>query len=377
MPRLRVGVLFGGRSGEHEVSLASAYAVMQALDGAGFEVIPIGIDKGGRWLVGGEAWPQLRATAKVAIGPGEETRPVPRGTLPVPLGGSAVEPVGGGGFVASQGEWLRGLDVIFPVLHGPYGEDGTVQGLLDLLDAPYVGCGVAGSAVCMDKILCKRVLGAAAVPQADYVEVLRSVWERRPDEVRRRVDRLGYPCFVKPANLGSSVGISKVHHAGELDAALDEAARYDRRLLVEEGIEDAHEIEISVLGNDEPVVSVPGEIVPCHEFYDYDAKYLAGESRELIPAPLPPEVTRAIQDAAVKAFVALDCAGMARIDFLVTRGEHRIYLNEVNTIPGFTPISMYPKLWAATGIPFADLCRRLIELALERHADRGRNETSI
>lgn len=378
MSRLRVGVLFGGRSGEHEVSLASAFAVMQALDPQQFEVIPLGIDKQGRWLVGGEAWPQLRQAAKVAIGPGEETAPVPRGTLPVPVqANGAVEAVAGGGFAVQQGEWMRQLDVIFPVLHGPYGEDGTVQGLLDLLDLPYVGAGVAASALCMDKILTKRVLASAGIPQADWLEVLRSEWERQPEVVARRVDALGYPCFVKPANLGSSVGISKVHNRGELAAALTEAARFDRRVVVEEGIKDAHEIEISVLGNDDPVVSVPGEIVPCHEFYDYDAKYLAGQSTEVIPANLPEAVTAEIQDLALKSFRALDCAGMARVDFLVTRSTHRIYLNELNTIPGFTPISMYPKLWAASGLPFGDLVKRLIELAVERRDDRARNVTSI
>ncbi|NUQ01257.1 MAG: D-alanine--D-alanine ligase [Armatimonadetes bacterium] len=376
MPKVRVGVLFGGRSGEHEVSLASAYAVMQALDPAQFEIIPIGIDKQGRWLVGGAAWPQLRAQAKVAIGPGEEHKPVPRGALPAPSG-SDLQTIDGGGFVTRQGEWARQLDVIFPVLHGTYGEDGTVQGLLELLDVPYVGCGVASSAVCMDKILAKRVLASAGIPQVDFREVSRSEWEQHPERVHRRIATLGYPCFVKPANLGSSVGISKVHHGAELGTALDEAARFDRRIIVEQGLESIHEVEVSVLGNEDPIVSMPGEIVPCHEFYDYEAKYLAGGSREIIPAPLPEAVIRLVQELALRAYRALDVAGMARIDFMVTRGTHEVYLNELNTIPGFTPISMYPKLWAASGVTFEELVKRLITLALERHEERARSATSI
>lgn len=375
MAKQRVGVVFGGRSGEHEVSLASAYAVMLALADEGYDVIPIGIDKQGRWLIGGDAWPRLRAEGKVRIGPGEETRPTPKGLLPATE--TAVERLAGGVVRTEQGDWLRQLDVVFPVLHGPFGEDGTVQGLLELLGVPYVGAGVAGSAVCMDKILTKRVLEAAGIPQVDYLEVRRADWDQDPEAVRERVDKLGYPCFVKPANLGSSVGIAKVHNADELPTAMHDAARYDRRIIVEAGVPSAREIEISVLGNDRPEASVPGEIIPCHEFYDYEAKYLAGGSTEQIPAKLDDMLSDKLRRTAVEAYQALDVAGMARVDFLLEGDTGRYYLNELNTIPGFTPISMYPKLWAATGLPFGALARRLIDLALARQDDRRRSETSI
>ncbi|MBI2297647.1 MAG: D-alanine--D-alanine ligase [Armatimonadetes bacterium] len=353
--RLRVGVIFGGRSGEHEVSLASAC-----------------------WLVGADAWPRLRREARLALGPGEEDGDVPRGTLDVAAArASSLVPAADGAFETTNAGWLQQLDVILPILHGTYGEDGVVQGLLELADVPYVGSGVAGSAVAMDKILAKHVLAAVGVPQAGFLGLTRSRWEAEPDAVRADVAALGYPCFVKPANLGSSVGIRKVHHPAELDAALAEAARFDRRIIVEQGLQDVREIEVSVLGNDEPIASVPGEIVPCNEFYDYEAKYLDGRSEAIIPADLPPAVTAEVQQIALTAYRALDLAGMARIDFFVARGDHRVYLNEGNTIPGFTPISMYPKLWAASGLPYPDLLARLIALALERHQDRSRNATSI
>ncbi len=376
MSRRRVGVLFGGRSGEHEVSLASAYSVMQALDEAGYDVVPIGIDKLGRWRVGGDCWTQLRAEARVQIGPGEETKPLPKLALQSQPAGTEVVRAGDG-FVTRPVDWLREVEVVFPVLHGTYGEDGSVQGLLELIGLPYVGAGVAGSAVCMDKGLMKRVLASAGIPQVDWREVLRGEWERDPAAVHDVVAELGYPCFVKPANLGSSVGISKVHGPDELGAALDEAARFDRRLIVEQGLEQVHEIEVAVLGNDRPRASVCGEIVPCHEFYDYEAKYLADGSQAIIPARLPEDVTESIRRYAVEAFAAVDCGGMARIDFFVSRSDHAVYLNELNTIPGFTPISMYPKLWAATGLPYTELVGELVELALARHADRQRSQTSI
>lgn len=376
--RRRVGVIFGGRSGEHEVSLASAYSVMTALDPERFEVVPIGIAKDGRWLLGADAWPTLRQAARLALGPGEEDGQVPRGVLDLAdARRDDLVPCDGGRIETTTGGWLRQLDVVFPVLHGTYGEDGTVQGLLELAGVPYVGAGVAGSAVAMDKILCKQILAAAGIPQCRYLAVLRREWETRPEEVAARVDALGYPCFVKPANLGSSVGITKVHHPGELADALDEAARYDRRLIVEEGLQNVREIEISVLGNDDPIASVPGEVIPCREFYDYEAKYLAGESQILIPADLPPEVAQRIAELAVAAFRALDLAGMARIDFFVGRDDYAVYLNEPNTIPGFTPISMYPKMWEASGLPYRELLTRLVDLAIERHEDRARSRTSI
>ncbi len=377
MGRQRVGVMFGGRSGEHEVSLASAFAVMGALDPQRYEVIPIGLDRHGAWLVGGAAWPALRAVAEVAIGPGEETRPTPRGVLDVHPEARMLATREGGGFQTEPAAWLRQLDVIFPVLHGTYGEDGTLQGLLELCDVPFVGAGVAASALCMDKILCKRVLAGAGIPQVRYRELVRSEWEAARQATLAAAEGIGYPCFVKPANLGSSVGIAKAHDRDELARAIDDACRYDRRVILEQGLEGIHEIEVAVLGNEQPEASVCGEIVPCHEFYDYDAKYLAGESEEIIPSSLPSDVTDQIRELACLAYLALDIAGMARIDFLVSRTTHAIYLNEPNTLPGFTPISMYPKLWAATGLPFDRLIQRLLDLAIERHEQRRRNQVTL
>lgn len=376
MGRQRVGVMFGGRSGEHEVSLASAFAVMGALDPERYDVVPIGLDRHGAWLVGGDAWPALRALAEVAIGPGEETRQTPRGVLDMDPGARLLAARDAGGFQTEPAAWLRQLDVVFPVLHGTYGEDGTLQGLLELAGVPYVGAGVAASALCMDKILCKRVLAGAGIPQVRYRELVRSEWEANRGATLAAVESIGYPCFVKPANLGSSVGIAKAHDRAELAAAIDDACCYDRRVILEEGLEGIHEIEVAVLGNEHPEASVCGEIVPCHEFYDYDAKYLAGESEEIIPASLPDALTDEIRELACLAYLALDIAGMARIDFMVTRDTHQIYLNEPNTLPGFTPISMYPKLWAATGLPFAKLIERLLALALERHEQRQRNQVT-
>lgn len=360
--RLRVGVLYGGRSGEHQVSVVSAASIVAALDPERYEVVPIGISTEGRWLPGvnprillesGE--PQVRLTAGGA-GQVEEALLAP---------------------AAADGRIFAGLrerlDVIFPVLHGPYGEDGTVQGLLELTGIPYVGGGVLASAVGMDKGLMKAVFRQAGLPVPEYLVILRKEWEASPASVKRRVEEsVGYPCFVKPANLGSSVGISKVHDPGELGPALDLAAAYDRRLVVEINV-DGREIECSVLGNDEPIASVPGEIVPCEEFYSYNAKYIAQDSRLIIPAEVPPETTARIQDLAVRAFKAIDCAGLARVDFFLTRDNNGILVNEINTMPGFTSISMYPKLWEATGLKYEDLVSRLLELALERYADRQRS----
>lgn len=268
------------------------------------------------------------------------------------------------------------VDVVFPVLHGPYGEDGTIQGLLELADIPYVGAGVLGSALGMDKALMKTVFKAKGLPVVDHLVIKRRDWETNSREVIQRIEKaLGYPCFVKPANLGSSVGVSKVHGPAELPAALNLAARYDRKMLAERAV-DAREIECSVLGNDDPIASVPGEIIPCNEFYDYEAKYIAGESELIIPADLPPAVTQQVRHLAIEAFLALDCAGMARVDFLLDKKTDQIYISELNTIPGFTPISMYPKLWEASGIPYPELIDRLIELALERYEDKSRSETS-
>ena len=364
---LRVGLIFGGRSGEHEVSLLSAQGVMNAIDKAKYQVVPIGITKAGRWLASGDPFKALSSGAMAESNPALIlAEPSERGLMRL----EELEQE-----KALTAVQVSQLDVVFPILHGPYGEDGTVQGLLELAGIPYVGAGVAASAVGMDKVLFKMVMEAQGVPVVPYVVILRKTWERQPDEVLARIEaEVGYDCFVKPANLGSSVGISKAHDRAELRAALDDAARYDRKLLVEVAV-DAREIEVSVLGNDEPLASVPGEIVPCNEFYDYAAKYLDGESDLLIPAPIPAGTAKTILELAVEAYRAIDCAGMARVDFLLDRETGSVYLNEVNTLPGFTPISMYPKLWEASGISYPELIDRLIQLALERHEDKRRSLT--
>jgi D-alanine-D-alanine ligase len=365
--KVRVGLIFGGRSGEHEVSLMSAQGVMGAIDREKYEVVPIGITKGGRWLAAGD--PMKALSSGVAA----ESNPALLLAEPSQQGLMRLE-------TREQKRALKAiqvsqLDVVFPILHGPYGEDGTIQGLLELAGLPYVGAGVAASAVGMDKALFKDIMCAHGLPVVPYLVVKRKSWEREPEETVARIEaELGYDCFVKPANLGSSVGISKAHNRSELRAALDEAARYDRKLVVEVAV-DAREIEVSVLGNDEPMASVPGEIVPCNEFYDYSAKYLDGESELLIPAPLPAETADLVRRLSTEAYLAIDCAGMARADFLLDRATGRVYVNEVNTLPGFTPISMYPKLWEASGVSYTELIDRLIQLALERHADKRRSAT--
>ncbi len=365
--KLRVGVIFGGRSGEHEVSLLSARSVMGAMDREKYEVVPIGITKAGHWVTGDDPL--------AALSSGDEAGLRTVALLPDPSWAGLMECDGGA--ETFQAALLARLDVVFPVLHGTYGEDGAIQGLLELADVPYVGAGVLGSALGMDKVAFKSVMQAYGFPIADYLAFKRREWEAEPESVLRRVEaRLGYPVFTKPANLGSSVGISKCHDRAELEAGLAEAARYDRKLLVEAAVPAAREIEVSVLGNDEPVASVPGEIVPSREFYSYEAKYLDGKSELLIPAPLPEEVTERVRDLAVRAYRAIDGAGMARVDFLLSGETGELYVNELNTIPGFTEISMYPKLWEASGLPYPQLIDRLIELALERHRDKARSETS-
>lgn len=355
--RIRVAVLFGGQSDEHDVSLRSAQTVIGALDPALYEVIPIGITREGGWLTGGDPMRQLTARSPLfalAAGndAGEGSRPDDSNQELAAMAGSAL---------------LSGaVDVIFPVLHGPRGEDGTVQGLMELANLPYVGSGVLGSAVAMDKAMAKTVLAEAGIPQGPWELVTRGAWRAEPEAVTARIETaLGYPCFVKPANLGSSVGISKVHGPDDVAAALDLAAHFDRRIVVERGL-DARELEIAVLGNDSPIASVPGEVVPCHEFYDYSAKYVEDGSELIVPADVSGEVVARIRELAVRAFTALDLAGMARVDFFLERATGDLYLNEVNTIPGFTSISMYPMLWAASGIPLSELVERLIGLAIER-----------
>jgi D-alanine-D-alanine ligase len=360
--KIKLGILFGGRSGEHEVSLQSATSVLNALDPGKYEVIPIAISKEGRWLLGaslkGNTQPQLAAVLER----GEPVIPPPDPAGPrfVPFNSRAV----------SHPQKSAGIDVIFPVLHGTFGEDGTVQGLLELAGIPYVGAGVLGSAVGMDKDVMKRLFRDANLPVVPWQVVLREEWERNPLAIEKSLQRnFGYPAFVKPANLGSSVGITKVHRREELKPALRLAAQYDRKVIVEKGI-DAREIECAVLGNDRPEASVPGEIRPVNEFYDYDAKYVSEGSQLIIPAKLSAGQSRKVRQFAIQAFKAIDCAGMARVDFLMERRRGAIYVNEINTIPGFTSISMYPKLWEATGVPYAELLDRLIELALERSREK-------
>jgi len=365
--KLRVAVVFGGRSGEHEVSLVSAASVMQAMDRERYEVFPVGITRNGRWLTRGEPMLALQAgqADTAVLGKGRPAEPATGRELASMTGSRELVP-------GTREAGFPEVDVVFPVLHGPYGEDGTIQGLLEMADIPYVGAGVLGSALGMDKVAMKDVFRAHGLPVVDYVACLARDWRAHRQEWLARIEReIGYPCFVKPANLGSSVGITKAHDREELERGLDEAAQYDRRLLVERGV-NAREIEVSVLGNDEPEASLPGEVVPCNEFYDYAAKYLDGESKLLIPAPISEELTREVRDLAVRAFVVLDCAGMARADFLLCRDTGRLYINELNTIPGFTPISMYPKLWEATGLAYPKLIDRLIELAMERYEERRR-----
>ncbi len=363
--KIRVGVLFGGKSGEHEVSLTSAQNVMAAMSKSKYEIVPIGITKTGLWLTGEKVMAQLTGAAEMP--PQLAARAAKNRSLTPFLDASVV----------ARDAALGALDVIFPVLHGPMGEDGTVQGLLELAGLPYVGCGVLGSAASMDKVVAKDILQAHDIPVLPYVTVLRKTWRATPAAVRTQIESaLAYPVFVKPANMGSSVGISKVHGTDELVAAMDEAAQYDRRLLVEQGI-NAREIEVSILGNDDPQASVPGEVLPSREFYSYAAKYIDGDSDLLIPAPLESEQTVAIQQYAIAAFLALDCAGLARVDFLLDRETGAVYLNEVNAMPGFTEISMYPKLWTASGLGYSELIDRLIQLALERHAERSQNRTDF
>jgi D-alanine-D-alanine ligase len=365
--KIRVGIIFGGRSGEHEVSLRSARSVMDAIDKDRYDVLPIGITKEGQWVAGGDPMKALASG-------GEDTTPAALLGEPGQRTIRAIEPVPDGSVVSLRD--IATVDVIFPVLHGPYGEDGTIQGLLELADVPYVGAGVVGSAVGMDKAIFKSVMRAHNIPVLPFILVLRSAWEADPDAVVAGVEGgLRYPVFVKPANLGSSVGISKADDRAALVEALNDAARYDRRLLVEQGIV-GREIEVSVLGNDDPIASVPGEVVPGDEFYTYEDKYIHDDAELLIPAPIDEDLAEKARDLAVRAYRAIDCAGLARCDFLLDRKTGELWVNEVNTIPGFTSISMYPKLWEASGVPYPELIDRLIRLALERHADRSRNKTS-
>lgn len=374
MTRLRVGVLFGGRSTEHEVSVLSAQSIIAAMDPQKFEPVPLYIDKEGRWLVGDSLKRLLSdaASQKYVYLPPDPTQ---RALVSAQNGISSVDVPSPSG--VGQGGGLPSLDVVFPVFHGLNGEDGTIQGVLELANLPYVGAGVLGSALGLDKIYMKRAFAAVGLPIVDYLPITRREFEHHPDAFIRRVEtQLGYPCFTKFANSGSSVGTSKARNRSELERGLQLAAGFDRKLLVEKGI-DARELEVSVLGNDEPEASVVGEVVPAHEFYDYDAKYLDEGSKLLIPAPIDAKTAEEVRAMAVKAFAAVDAAGMARVDFFLERNTGRLFLNELNTLPGFTRISMYPKLWEASGLPYARLIDRLIELAIERFKDKQRSQTAV
>jgi D-alanine-D-alanine ligase len=395
MGKLRVGILFGGRSGEHEVSLLSAASVVNAIDNNKYEVVPVGITKEGRWVTAGDAERLLagkhpeegkhlragdpEATPGAAVLAAGESVVVP--PEPAHRAGGSLAPFQTDAVLRRASDRAINVDVIFPVLHGTFGEDGTIQGLLELADIPYVGAGVLGSAAGMDKDVMKALFVAADLPIVKHVTILRGEWDENPKKTEKLVEsKLKYPMFVKPANLGSSVGISKAHNRRELGPAIYEAAKFDRKIVIEQGVggakQKAREIECSVLGNDKPVASVPGEIVPGKEFYDYTAKYLDEGSELIIPAKLTKAETKKVQELAVFAFRAVDCAGLARVDFLMDPKTRKIYVNEINTMPGFTAISMYPKLWAASGIGYADLIDRLIQLGLERHADKKKNQYS-
>jgi D-alanine-D-alanine ligase len=377
--KLRIGILFGGRSGEHEVSLLSAASILNAIDRKKYDVVPIAIDKQGHWLSGAEAQ-QLLGSSPTPV-------PVLENGSKKPSAPAALELSASSDLAQPSNPLGASLDVVFPVLHGTFGEDGTIQGLFELADIAYIGSGVLGSSAGMDKDAMKRLFAAAGLPQTPYVSLLRSGWRADPKRATKLIERsLAYPVFVKPANLGSSVGISKVHDRSELAAAIDLAASFDRKIVVEQGVGGPgvkpRELEVSVLGNDAPEASVVGEIIPNKEFYDYESKYAASPenpSIPIIPAKLSKSESKQIREMALAAFRACDCAGLARVDFLMeplrdAKGRKtrkpRIYLNEINTMPGFTSISMYPKLWQATAISYKKLIDRLIELAVERHREK-------
>jgi D-alanine-D-alanine ligase len=372
--RLRIGVLFGGRSTEHEVSILSAQSIIAAMDPQRFEAVPLYIDKNGRWLVGASLKSLVSedAASKYVYLPPDPTQ---HALIPAQdgHGHNSSSPVSGEG----RGGGVPPLDAIFPVFHGLNGEDGTIQGVLELANIPYVGAGVLGSALGLDKIYMKRAFAAAGLPTVDYLPITRRQYEQDPNAFIALVEaRLGYPCFSKFANSGSSVGTTKAHDRAELVAGLRFAASFDRKLLVERAV-DARELEVSVLGNDEPQASVVGEIVPAHEFYDYEAKYLDEGSRLLIPAAIEAGLAEDVRGMALRAFQAVDAAGMARVDFFMERKTGRVLVNELNTIPGFTRISMYPKLWEASGLSYPKLIERLVDLAIERFNDKQRSQTAI
>ncbi|GHO54020.1 D-alanine--D-alanine ligase [Ktedonobacter robiniae] len=370
--KIRIGLIYGGRSGEHEVSLNSAKSVIANINSDKYEVVPIAINKTGKWLLGVEPTRMIEAEKSAqAEAELEQSTAVtftgdPNLRRLIPVNGSQEQ-------LENQGA----IDVIFPVMHGTTGEDGALQGMLDMADVPYVGCGVLGSALGMDKEKMKMIFERAGLPVGEYLVYRRNQWERDPESILNAVEeQLNYPCFVKPVNLGSSVGINKAHDRAELVHAINVAAEYDRKVIIERNI-NCREFECAVLGNDEPIVSVMGEIVPNNEFYDYKAKYVDGKSQVIIPAEISQELSQEMRHQALIAFTSLDLSGLSRIDFFLEKETNKVYINEVNTLPGFTQISMYPMLWEASGIPYPELIDRLVELALERHADRQRNRTSF
>ncbi len=367
--KLRIAILFGGRSGEHEVSLMSARSVLSALNPEKYEITQVGITKDGVWVAG----ENVLETLSKGLTDFENLKQVV--IIPDQFHNSIweINEKDSSKFLSP----IVNVDVIFPVLHGTFGEDGTLQGLLELADLAYVGAGVTGSSVGMDKGIFKDVMRANGISTVGSIVVLRSEVEANIEAVVNQAETVGpYPLFVKPVNLGSSVGISKCNNHADLGEGLLEAIAYDRRVLVERGV-NAREIEVSVLGNDAPTASVPGEVLPSREFYSYESKYVDGTSSLIIPAPLPSEISEKIRQMAVNAYKAVDCAGMARVDFFIDKTTSEIFINEINTIPGFTSISMYPKLWEASGLPYPKLVDRLIELALERKADRDRTERNF
>ncbi len=368
--KIRVGLVFGGKSSEHEVSLASAQSVLGALDPQKYQAVLIGVTRDGRWLTGGNPLKQLIQAAHSPL-------------LESVNGSGSSNGSSSSAMVASEAGVLdtpnalnASVDVVFPLIHGPNGEDGTIQGLLELADLPYVGAGVAASAAGMDKALMKSLFRAAGLPVPEYLVILRHRWESEPEETIHEIETIiRYPCFVKPANLGSSVGVTKARNWDELTQGLATAAQYDRKILVERAVE-GREIECSVLGNDLPVASLPGEVIPGREFYDYAAKYGDENTRLVCPAELTGEQVRAVQALAVRAFQAIDGSGMARVDFFLDKRDGRFLVNEINTIPGFTRFSMYPKMWEASGLSYSQLIDRLIQLALDRHHDTRRNRVT-
>jgi len=365
--KLRVGLIFGGRSGEHEVSFLSASSIIKAINKDKYTVVPIGITKEGRWI--------SPLDSELALQSGKIEGKSTVILLNDPSGNALIHIDDNQRFEKSSN--LEKIDIIFPILHGPYGDDGTIQGLLELANIPYVGSGVAASAISMDKDFMKIIFQQKNLPILKWMTIKRKEWQKNKEKILSLIrNDFEYPLFVKPANMGSSVGITKVHKKEELEKAIDLASSYDSKILIEEGLEDLREIECAVLGNDKPRASVVGEVRPAGEFYDYNSKYMDGGTQLIIPAELPDDVSKKVQEIALSAFKSVDAVGMARVDFFVSKKENKIYLNEINTIPGFTSVSMYPRLWVASGMPYPELIDRLIQLALEKYQDKNQNKIS-